>query len=522
MKIWVVSMECAGLAEAGGVKNVTHSLCQEFANKNNEVTLFTPIFGCTNFDSIENYQEENIPQVKIDMCDKPEYISYSSGTLKNTKVKVVFINHKSFSEKKAVYVYTEEEEKANPENKKGTGHKDSLFLDTLLSKAVAEYGKFIDTNELPDIIHCHDASTAITPAYAKNQYPELYNNTKCVVTIHNAGPAYHHEFIDFGQAKYYTHLDNFILENSNNNGRIEPFLIAAQYSKLTTVSSYYAEELTNPKNNDITDGLANIFYQKQIPIFGITNGIDFERYNPKNKKQSLLPYEFDCTTGQLKGKTQCREFFLSQIEQDNLSNNFYFDELIKYGYIEKPKDESKTIYFSYHGRVVYQKGVNLLEDVVGKIINFNENSRLIIMGQGDKELEYKTEKLTQVYPGKILYLKGYNQACARLVLAATDFCIIPSHFEPCCLEDFISQIYGTLPIAHRTGGLNKIIDESTGFTYFPNTPEIIENKIVDVSNKFISNKEKINQMIVFAANYVKDNYAWSEIVKKYLSFFEKI
>jgi hypothetical protein len=29
-------------------------------------------------------------------------------------------------------------------------------------------------------------------------------------------------------------------------------------------------------------------------------------------------------------------------------------------------------------------------------------------------------------------------------------------------------------------------------------------------------------MIVFAANYVKDNYAWSEIVKKYLSFFEKI
>ena len=236
MKIWVVSMECAGLAEAGGVKNVTHSLCNEFANKNNEVTLFTPIFGCTNFDSIENYQEENIPLVKIDMCDKPEYISYSSGTLKDTKVKVVFIKHKSFSEKKAVYVYTEEEEKSNPENRKGTGHKDSLFLDTLLSKAVAAYGNFIDSSKLPDIIHCHDASTAITPAYVKNQHQELYNKTKCVVTIHNAGPAYHHEFIDFNQAKYYTHLDNFILENSFNGSRIEPFLIAAQFSKLSTIS----------------------------------------------------------------------------------------------------------------------------------------------------------------------------------------------------------------------------------------------------------------------------------------------
>ena len=36
MKIWVVSMECAGIAEAGGVKNVSFSLCKEFSDlKNN-------------------------------------------------------------------------------------------------------------------------------------------------------------------------------------------------------------------------------------------------------------------------------------------------------------------------------------------------------------------------------------------------------------------------------------------------------------------------------------------------------
>ena len=32
MKIWVVSMECAGIAEAGGVKNVAFSLCKEFSD----------------------------------------------------------------------------------------------------------------------------------------------------------------------------------------------------------------------------------------------------------------------------------------------------------------------------------------------------------------------------------------------------------------------------------------------------------------------------------------------------------
>ena len=522
MKIWIVSMECAGLAEAGGVKNVTYSLCKEFSDIGNEVTLFTPTFGCTNFDAIENLHNENFPPVKINMCDKPEFITFSTGTLKGTNTKVVFINHKSFLEKRDVYVYTEEDEKLNPNNKKGIGHSDSLFLDTLLSKSVAEYGKFINKELIPDIIHCHDASTAVTPAYVKQNNKEIYNKTKCVVTIHNAGPAYHHEFIDFNQAKYYTHLEDCILTNSCNNNRIEPFLIAAQYASLTTVSSFYAQEITNPENDEITDGLASLFHNKQIKITGITNGIDFERYNPRNKDKSLLPFEFDCTTGNLKGKEKCREYFIEQIYNKSYKENSYFKELTKYGTLEKTTSKDKEIFFSYHGRLVWQKGINILQDTIKRIINSNENIRFIIMGQGNKDLEEQTENLANTYPGKVLYLKGYNQSCARLVLAATDFCIIPSFFEPCCLEDFISQIYGTLPIAHYTGGLKKIIDNETGFTYSPNTSEKLEKKILEVSDKFITKRNEINQMIEYTSNYIRKNYSWAEIVKKYLIFFKNI
>ena len=522
MKIWIVSMECAGLAEAGGVKNVTYSLCKEFSDIGNDVTLFTPAFGCTNFDTIENLHNQNFQPVEIKMCDKSEYITFSTGTLKGTNTKVVFINHKSFLEKNDVYVYTEEDEKLNPNNKKGIGHRDSLFLDTLLSKSVAEYGKLISNDLIPDIIHCHDASTAVTPAYIKQNNKDIYNKTKCVVTIHNAGPAYHHEFIDFNQAKYYTHLEDYILENSYNNNRIEPFLIAAQYASLTTVSSFYAEEITNPENDENTDGLASLFHNKKIKITGITNGIDFERYNPVNKNKSLLPFEFDCTIGDLTGKEKCREYFIEQINHDKYEKNTYFSELTKYGTIEKTNSKEKEIFLSYHGRLVWQKGINILHDAIRNIVSKNENIRLIIMGQGNKDLELQIENLAKSYSGKILYLKGYNQSCARLVLAATDFCIIPSFFEPCCLEDFISQIYGTLPIAHYTGGLKKIIDNKTGFTYSPNTPEELVKKILEVSDKFITKKNEIHQMIEYTSNYIKQNYSWSEIVKKYLNFFKNI
>ena len=42
MNIWNVSMECAGIIEAGGVKNVTYSLCKEVYELNHKSTLFIP------------------------------------------------------------------------------------------------------------------------------------------------------------------------------------------------------------------------------------------------------------------------------------------------------------------------------------------------------------------------------------------------------------------------------------------------------------------------------------------------
>ena len=54
MKFWIVSMECAGIAEAGGVKNVSFSLCKELALAGHSVTLFIPYFKCTSLELIKN------------------------------------------------------------------------------------------------------------------------------------------------------------------------------------------------------------------------------------------------------------------------------------------------------------------------------------------------------------------------------------------------------------------------------------------------------------------------------------
>ena len=120
-------------------------------------------------------------------------------------------------------------------------------------------------------------------------------------------------------------------------------------------------------------------------------------------------------------------------------------------------------------------------------------------------------------------MNGYNQSVVRMSVAASDFIVLPSYFEPCGLEDFIAQAYGTLPIAHKTGGLNKILDEKTGFLYEENTSDALTDKILDVLYWKNFDPSKILNMISAAAKHVHKEYLWKTVIeKKYLKYFKEI
>ena len=105
MKIWTVSMECAGIAEAGGVKNVAFSLCKEFSELKHKVTLFIPVFKCTCLDALFDFQKLETP-AEVELCGKKEAVYYTLA--KSTAgFDVVLVNHPLFAEKEAVLWYKE-------------------------------------------------------------------------------------------------------------------------------------------------------------------------------------------------------------------------------------------------------------------------------------------------------------------------------------------------------------------------------------------------------------------------------
>lgn len=510
-------MECAGIVEAGGVKNVTYSLCKEFAKSGNNVSLIIPVFSSTDFKNIIFSEEKEI-FYKIPHCGKEEAVSYKKGTYKNDNFNVIFFNHKSFSEKEGVYTYTANEAKKNPEFIKGNGHKDCLFMDSLFAKGVVAYGDLIKDEQLPQIVHCQDASTSLIPSIAKKS--SRFDLTKFVVTIHNAGPAYHHNFASIGEAAWYTGLDDSLLNSSLNHEKVEPFLLASNSGAyLTTVSEEYAKELCNPVYSNETEGLSEIFYSKNIEITGITNGIDYESYDPINTGISKLPFTFNPKILDLKGKFDCRKYFVQKV----LPNRNDYDGVQIFGDFDNTEKCNEEIYIVYHGRVTSQKGLPVLLDSIPHLLNNFENIRFLIAGQGEFNLENSIKEMTEKYKGSVIFINGYNKKITRLTNAIGDFIILPSHFEPCGLEDFISQIYGTLPIAHKTGGLNKIVNGKTGFLYTNNVKESLIAKISQVITIKIYNPEVINNMIKFTCEYLSENYLWEKVIKnKYLPFFEKI
>lgn len=47
---------------------------------------------------------------------------------------------------------------------------------------------------------------------------------------------------------------------------------------------------------------------------------------------------------------------------------------------------------------------------------------------------------------------GFNVGMSHKITAAADILLMPSRFEPCGLNQLYAMQYGTVPVAHRTGG----------------------------------------------------------------------
>lgn len=528
----MVSREYDGLAGAGGVKDVCRQLSETLAGKGQvQVRVVLPRYGFMNparlgfkhlrfpaspcsisssdrevsgFDVDINYVGEN----------RREKVDIWQGEIKG--VTVFLVEADRFVEKLGVYTYTAQEEKLRSWQHQGMGHYDYFAMNILLQKAAL--GLMLVLGERPDVIHCQDGHAAVLPAMLREieGYRHFFKHTGTVVTIHNAGVGYHQDVEDLHFAQAVTGLPDHVIKAGLLGRSFDPFMAAAGYAVMNTVSDQYAKELRETSEDSRTGWLGHNLQLAGVDLAGITNGINPVDFDPGKPKRLGLPASFDVIRGRFTGKRICKEKLLR-----SLASRRKRAKVEQIGRLSMKPDLPLVTFI---GRLTEQKGVDLLVNCFTTgLMNGDRDFQLLVLGDGNPELELRLAGMAESdeMSGRMCFLKGYDPELAVKIYAAGDFFLIPSLYEPCGLTDYIAQLLGNLPIVHHVGGLVKVIDGKTGFAYTDHTPDALAEILGRALALYRADPDAVVTMQQQAVRNIRKQHTWERVMSQYLNLYRQ-
>ncbi len=173
-------------------------------------------------------------------------------------------------------------------------------------------------------------------------------------------------------------------------------------------------------------------------------------------------------------------------------------------------------------RLAEQKGIDLLLSVREFFIK--GDCRLIILGSGDTKYEDALRKLVEAHPEKISLSTALDEEASHLIESGSDFFLMPSIFEPCGLNQMYSQLYGTIPLVSRVGGLvDTVIDletepaNGTGIMFAPKTNNFL--KALRASHKLFQDKAQMGKVIKAG---MKRDFSWKKAAKAYEGLYQDV
>lgn len=281
-----------------------------------------------------------------------------------------------------------------------------------------------------DVVHCHDWQTGLLPLLLRHA-EQSHRTTlaiRTVFTIHNIA----FQGVFPMRSFYRTNLPDELLsvdgiEFYGQMSMMKGGILFAD--QVTTVSPRYAKEI---QTTEFGCGLEGVIRTRLEDLTGMINGIDPAVWNPAT--DALLPATY--SSEDLSGKATCRAALLKAHGFD---------------------PEFAGPVFGMVCRLTAQKGVAAVLE--NQDFFAREDVKLIILGAGDAELERAVNNLVLALPGKVAAAQRLDETMSHLVEAGSDFFVMPSQFEPCGLNQMYSQVYGTVPIVSRVGGLvDTVID----------------------------------------------------------------
>ncbi len=473
MKILFVSSEAYPLIKTGGLADVSGSLPIALKGLGHDVRILMP--GYASALAAGDF-------VPLQLPGGSKTPTLLSAPLPGSDVPVYALAHEGYFSRVG-NPYLGADGKPWPDN----AERFSLLCHFAVEMAMNRLG--LDWS--PDLVHCNDWQTGLIPALL-NDEPQ---RPSTVFTIHNLayqGVFPYETFVRLRlPSRFWSPLG---LEFYEQLSFIKGGLAFAD--RISTVSPTYATEI---QGQEFGCGLNGLLSQRKDRLCGILNGIDAESWNPAT--DPYLPIHFD---------------------RDSIGKRQAIKAALQHSF-GLPEDPS-TLLFAWVGRLVQQKGTDLLLDIMPNLMDMPVQFSMI--GSGEARYERSLKQWSKLFPERFAIRFGYDEGRAHLVEAGADIFLMPSRFEPCGLNQMYSQRYGTVPLVRRAGGLaDTVVDAdpasladgtATGIVFDEATPEAllyaIERAVALYQDRAAWKRMQRNGM--------SKDFSWETSARQYINLYE--
>jgi starch synthase/alpha-amylase len=306
----------------------------------------------------------------------------------------------------------------------------------------------------PDLIHCNDWMTGLIPAMARKL------GIPCLFTVHNIHTVKTYladvedrgiDAADFWQNIYYENMavDYEQTRESNPVDLLTSGIFAAHF--VNVVSPTFLTEIVDGRHDFVKDCVRQELINKVQAecAAGILNAPD-PSFNPETDEDLA------------------RNYGPGDFSDGKKENKRYLQK--KLGLIE---DDRAPVFFWPSRLDPVQKGCQLLADIFYQVISkyWDQKLQVVFVANGDYQMTFRDIVSFHKFQKRVA-IYDFSNDLEHLAYSASDFILMPSRFEPCGLPQMIAPIYGSLPVAHDTGGIHDTIthmdvdnDRGNGFLF---------------------------------------------------------
>jgi starch synthase len=475
MHIAFAASECVPFSKTGGLADVIGALPAALASVGHKVTVFLPRYRQTKLDN----PRQVISSITVPFDDRYRFCSVLDGGVRSG-VQFYFIDYPPFFDRDELY---------------GTAlgdYHDNAERYALFCRAVLEAAKSLGS---PDVFHCHDWQTALIPILLKTLYTEdpALSRAPCVFTIHNLG--YQGIFPSEILPLLMLPWDLFTMSKLEFYGKVNFLKGAITLSDyITSVSRKYSQEI---QTAEFGFGLEGVLRARSGTVTGIINGVDYAEWSPESDRFIAAQY----SAQDLSGKAACKR---------DLLKAFGLDE------------DTQLPIVGMVSRFVDQKGFDLIHQIGGRLTQ--EELIMIVLGTGEREYEDMFRRLNKQYPQKFAVKIAYDEALAHKVEAGSDMFLMPSHYEPCGMNQIYSLRYGTVPVVRAVGGLDDTVEnfdpktlKGTGFKFKLYSGEALLETLKWATAVY-RNQDAWHALM---RNAMAQDYSWPNSAREYVKVYER-